>query len=146
MRSTRLGTVLAAGLAFAAARPADAQVTFNLGGNGRRPGVTIGQPNYGNGYAYGQPYYNNGYAFGRPGYYTNDNPYPGRYYAPGYSNLYSSGYRGVYGPAPAPTYGASGYYAPQPGTSYCSGYAAPYDAPRDGVYRNVPAVGPVRVR
>ena len=129
MRYSILGAVLAAGLALATARPADAQVMINLGGNGVSPGVMVGQA-YVNNSAY------------RPAYGT---AYPGTYAAPAHryaypANYYNSGYRGVYGPAPS--YRTSGYYTP--GTP--AGYASPYYGMNRGVYVNAPVVGTYRIR
>jgi hypothetical protein len=100
MKSWILGALLAGGMAFAQTTPANAQFPLSFGRSGTSPGVTLGQPAYGNGY-YGQPAYNNGY-------YGQAAPTSG-YYGPGLQNnaygqpAYNSGY---YGQAAQ----ASGYY------------------------------------
>jgi hypothetical protein len=167
MRTRILGTLLAGGLTFALATPADAQMTFSLGQPGSSPSVSVGQPQYNSSY-YGQPAYNGGYAAPANGYYG--------------QNTYSNGYyprvapsNGYYAPAPRssvytrqPTYGVPRYSTSPnpyvgsypPATIYNSGYQgiAPtpgyypnaayrsYGYGNQGVNVNIPRLGPVNIR
>jgi hypothetical protein len=138
MKSWIAGAILSGGMVLAQSAPAGAQVTYSLGRPANSPSVTIGQPSgvYDSRY-YGQPGYYRQPGYDRaPGTYANRpaQPYPSTTY-------YGSGYRG-YAPAPG-YYSNTGYgYAPAP----YPGAPGTGNPVGQGVYLNLPNVGPVRVR